>query len=52
MRGDDGQSTRAFQHICGTAACFPNAVMTIPKTWNDVLRVMVQCATHTVGTRT
>jgi len=42
MRGDDGQSTRAFQHICWDGCMFPNAVMTDPKTWNDVLRVMVQ----------
>jgi sugar phosphate isomerase/epimerase len=41
MRGDDGQPTRAFGHICWDGCMFPNAVMTDPKTWNDVLRTMV-----------
>ncbi len=41
MRGDDGQPTRAFQHICWDGCMFPNATMLDPKTWNDVLRVMI-----------
>ena len=41
MRGDDGQPTRAFAHICWDGCMFPNAVMTDPKTWTDVLRVMI-----------
>jgi sugar phosphate isomerase/epimerase len=41
MRGDDGQPTRAFEHICWDGCMFPNAVMLDPKTWNDVLRVMI-----------
>jgi sugar phosphate isomerase/epimerase len=41
MRADDGQPTRAFQHICWDGCMFPNAVMTDPATWNDVLRVML-----------
>ncbi|HEV8146537.1 MAG TPA: TIM barrel protein [Bryobacteraceae bacterium] len=41
MRGDDGQPTRAFQHICWDGCMFPNAVMTDPQTWNDVLRTMI-----------
>jgi sugar phosphate isomerase/epimerase len=41
MRDDAGQPTRAFQHICWDGCMFPNAVMLDPKTWNDVLRVMV-----------
>ena len=41
MRGDDGNVTRAFQHICWDGCMFPNAVMMDPQTWNDVLRVMV-----------
>lgn len=41
MRGDDGQVTRAFAHICWDGCMFPNAVMTDPQTWNDVLRVMI-----------
>jgi sugar phosphate isomerase/epimerase len=41
MRDDSGQPTRAFQHICWDGCMFPNSVMLDPKTWNDVLRVMV-----------
>jgi len=41
MRGDDGQPTRAFAHICWDGCMFPNAVMLDQKTWNDVLRVMI-----------
>jgi sugar phosphate isomerase/epimerase len=41
MRGDDGQPTRAFAHICWDGCMFPNAVMTDPQTWTDVLRVMI-----------
>jgi hypothetical protein len=41
MRGDDGQPTRAFQHICWDGCMFPNAVMHDPKTWTDILRIML-----------
>src|SRR4051794_13724469 len=41
MRGDDGQPTRAFAHICWDGCMFPNAVMMNPQTWNDVLRTMI-----------
>ncbi len=41
MRDDTGQPARAFQHICWDGCMFPNAVMLDQKTWNDVLRVMV-----------
>lgn len=41
MRDDNGQVTRAFHHICWDGCMFPNAVMLEPKTWQDVLRVMV-----------
>ena len=41
MRGDDGEPTRAFQHICWDGCMFPNAVMLDPKTWRDVLGVML-----------
>ncbi len=41
MRGADGQPTRAFQHICWDGCMFPNSVMLNPKTWQDVLRVMM-----------
>jgi sugar phosphate isomerase/epimerase len=41
MRGEDGQPTRAFQHICWDGCMFPNSVMLNPKTWQDVLRTMI-----------
>jgi sugar phosphate isomerase/epimerase len=41
MRDDSGHVTRAFQHICWDGCMFPNSVMLDPKTWRDVLKVMV-----------
>ncbi len=41
MRDDKGAPTRAFAHICWDGCMFPNAVMADPKTWTDVLRVMI-----------
>jgi hypothetical protein len=41
MRGEDGKPTGAFQHICWDGCMFPNAVMTDPQTWRDVLSVMI-----------
>lgn len=42
LRGDDGEPTRAVQHVCWDGCMFPNAVMMDPKTWNDVLGAMVK----------
>ena len=42
MRDDQGQVTRKFAHICWDGCMFPNAVMTDPKTWQDVLSVMIK----------
>jgi sugar phosphate isomerase/epimerase len=41
MRDDNGQPTRAFQHICWDGCMFPNAVMMKPQTWNDILATMI-----------
>ncbi len=41
MRDERGPSTRAFEHICWDGCMFPNATMMQPKTWNDILRLMV-----------
>jgi len=41
MRDDNGQINRAFAHICWDGCMFPNAVMTDPKTWTDVLKTMI-----------
>jgi hypothetical protein len=41
MRDDSGQLTRRFAHICWDGCMFPNAIMTDPKTWQDVLQIMI-----------
>ena len=38
---EDGQPTKRFNHICWDGCMFPNATMTDPQTWNDVLEAMV-----------
>jgi len=42
MRDDQGHVTRRFAHICWDGCMFPNAVMMDPKTWRDVLGVMIK----------
>jgi len=41
LRGATGEPTRAVKHICWDGCMFPNSVMLDPKTWEDVLRVMI-----------
>jgi sugar phosphate isomerase/epimerase len=41
LRGDDGKPTHAVQHICWDGCMFPNSMMLDPKTWKDVLGVMI-----------
>ncbi|MCB9383353.1 MAG: TIM barrel protein [Bryobacterales bacterium] len=41
LRNSDGNLTRRCEHICWDGCMFPNAVMHDPKTWNDILGVMV-----------
>jgi hypothetical protein len=41
MRGNDGQPSRAFQHICWDGCMVPNATMMNPQTWNDILKTMI-----------
>ena len=41
MRDEAGHVTKAFQHICWDGCMFPNAVMTDPQTWNDILASMI-----------
>jgi sugar phosphate isomerase/epimerase len=40
LRDANGALERRLAHICWDGCMFPNAVMTEPQTWNDVLRVM------------
>jgi len=42
LRDDSGQVTKAVQHVCWDGCMFPNATMMDPKTWNDVLSVMIK----------
>ena len=42
MRGDDGEPTRAFEHICWDGCMFPNSMMLAQQTWNDVLGTMIK----------
>jgi sugar phosphate isomerase/epimerase len=41
MRDEEGKPTGAFQHICWDGCMFPNEVMLKPKTWRDILGVMI-----------
>ena len=41
MRDETGAPTRAFEHICWDGCMFPNATMTAPETWRDVLATMI-----------
>jgi sugar phosphate isomerase/epimerase len=41
MRDERGQLPRAFEHICWDGCMFPNATMMQEKTWNDVLRLLI-----------
>jgi sugar phosphate isomerase/epimerase len=42
MLNESGEPTRQFAHICWDGCMFPNAVMRDPKTWQDILTVMIQ----------
>jgi hypothetical protein len=41
LRDENGVLTKAFQHICWDGCMFSNETMHNPKTWNDILGVMV-----------
>ncbi len=41
LRDEQGDPTRAFEHICWDGCMFPNATMAQPRTWNDILRAMI-----------
>jgi sugar phosphate isomerase/epimerase len=41
MRDRHGNLIKKFQHICWDGCMFPNAVMTKPQTWNDILAAMI-----------
>ncbi len=37
MRNENGEPTRAYEHICWDGCMFPNQTMMSPNTWNDIL---------------
>jgi sugar phosphate isomerase/epimerase len=41
LRDDQGNLTKAFQHICWDGCMFPNEVMLKQETWNSILGAMV-----------
>jgi len=41
MRNENGEPTRAYEHICWDGCMFPNATMLAPKTWNDILGTLL-----------
>ena len=41
LRDDAGKVTKKARHICWDGCMFPNAVMSSPSTWNDILAKMV-----------
>ena len=41
LRDDAGKLTKKARHICWDGCMFPNAVMSNPATWNDILGKMV-----------
>jgi len=38
---ENGEVTKRIRHICWDGCMFPNAVMTDPQTWNDILGTMI-----------
>jgi sugar phosphate isomerase/epimerase len=41
LRDENGELTKRISHICWDGCMFPNAVMTKPETWNNILRAMI-----------
>ena len=41
LRDDQGELTRAVEHICWDGCMFPNEVMLRAETWNDILSAML-----------
>ena len=41
LRGTDGELTRATKHICWDGCMFPNEIMQLDKTWENILSAMI-----------
>ena len=46
LRDENGELTKAFQHICWDGCMFPNEVMMQQKTWNDILAALIKVRNH------
>lgn len=42
LRNENGELTKAFDHICWDGCMFPNEVMKKQQTWNDILAAMIK----------
>jgi hypothetical protein len=42
LRNENGELTKAFNHICWDGCMFPNAVMLQVETYNDILNAMIR----------
>jgi sugar phosphate isomerase/epimerase len=42
LRDENGNLTKAFNHICWDGCMFPNEVMRKQQTWNDILATMIK----------
>ena len=42
LRDENGELTKAFNHICWDGCMFPNQVMHDQQTWNDILAAMIK----------
>jgi len=42
LRDENGQVTRNVKHLCWDGCMFPNDVMKKPRTWDNILAVMIQ----------
>jgi hypothetical protein len=42
LRDETGAPTRAFEHICWDGCMFPNAMMTSPEIWVEILATMIK----------
>jgi len=42
LRDENGELTKAFQHICWDGCMFSNEVMMHQQTWNDILATMIK----------
>lgn len=42
LRDENGELTKAFNHICWDGCMFPNEVMLQQETWNEILAAMIE----------